>query len=316
MLWYYMYEKTSMANGKLVAVPTSVYKRRWYILLVFSINCLWSSTIWLTWGPVEKLALIAFPAWSDGTIALFTNWGSFLFFPILVPCMMLINKSVRLSVVTASGLMALGTCLRCIKFVVPSVSDAVFTATCHICAALCAVSGIVFCSAPALVSATWFPAGERVTATSVSLVSLGLGSGVSFLLASEIVRTVGPSDAHVNNSCGHITNNNQTVGNHSAADIEFYKNEIGNYMFAIAGPSLAFFILVLVYFPSKPPLPPSSVIESDKLRLFEGMKQILKNKAGWILMIVNGLSQAICGAWGAMMVTNLSMVSSHGRCLR
>ena len=78
----------------------------------------------------------------------------------------------------------------------PGVSDAFFTTSYHIC-----VSGIVFCSAPALVSATWFPAGERVTATSVSLVSLGLGSGVSFLLASEIVRTVGPSDAHVNNSC-------------------------------------------------------------------------------------------------------------------
>ena len=88
--------------------------------------------------------------------------------------------SVRLSVVTASGLMALGTCLRCIKFVVPSVSDAFFTATCHICAAFCGVSGIVFCSAPALVSATWLTAGERVTSTSVSLVSLCLGSGVSW----------------------------------------------------------------------------------------------------------------------------------------
>jgi hypothetical protein len=73
-------------------------------------------------------------------------------------------------------------------------------------------------------------------------------------------------------------------------------------MFTIAGPSVAFFLLVLAYIPSKPPLPPSSVIESDKLILFEGIKQILKNKDGWILMIVNGLSGGICGDWGAMMV--------------
>ena len=166
-------------------------------------------------------------------------------------------------------------------------------------------------------SATWFPPGERVTATSVSLMSLGLGSGVSFLLASEIVKTKAGSSGHQpNNSCGNIPDNNLTLENHSDGDIEYYRNEIGTYMYTMAAPSLAFFLLVLVYFPAKPPLPPSLAADTGKLRLLDGMKQILKNRDGWILMTVNGLSQAISGSWGAMMITNLSKISADAHCLR
>ena len=122
---------------------TAVYKRRWYILLVYSFLCLWASTVWLTWGPVAKVAQIAFPSWTDGTISLLINWAAFVSFPGLVPCLVMVSKSVRLSVITASGLMALGTSLRCVKYLVPGVSDSVFTITCHICAALCGISGSV-----------------------------------------------------------------------------------------------------------------------------------------------------------------------------
>ena len=60
---------------------TSVYHRRWYILFLYSCLCLWASTVWLTWGPVAKIAQIAFPSWTDVTIALLTNWAAFVSFP-------------------------------------------------------------------------------------------------------------------------------------------------------------------------------------------------------------------------------------------
>ena len=166
-----------------------------------------------------------------------------------------------------------------------------------------------------MISATWFPPGERVTATSISLMALGLGNGVSFLLAKEIVKTAGQYGTHMNHSCPNMTNN-KILSNYSTSDIEFYRGEIGEYMFTMAGPSLALFLLVLAYFPSRPPLPPSSAVQASKIRLVEGVRLILLNKDGWILMIVNAVSQAITGTWGAMMVTNLSFLSAQGKCLR
>ena len=156
---------------------------------------------------------------------------------------------------------------------------------------------------------------DRVTATSISLMALGLGNGVSFLLASGMIRNGGTYGTHSNQSCPNITDN-KILSNYSAADVELYREEIGHYMFTMAGPSIALFFLVLVYFPSKPPLPPSISAQDSKLRLMEGVMQVLLNKDGWILMIVNALSQAISGTWGAMMVTNLSFLTSQGKCLR
>ena len=69
----------------------------------------------------------------------------------------------------------------------PDLSETVFTVLCHISAALNGVSGIIFCATPPVISATWFPPGERVTATSIGQMLNGLGGGVSFLIARFMV---------------------------------------------------------------------------------------------------------------------------------
>ena len=71
----------------------------------------------------------------------------------------------------------------------PDMSESVFTVLCHISAALNGVSGIIFCATPPVISATWFPPGERVTATSIGQMLNGLGGGVSFLIARFMVPT-------------------------------------------------------------------------------------------------------------------------------
>lgn len=63
----------------------SVYKRRWYILTIFSLIAGVQAAAWNTWGPITGSAEDVF-GWNDGTIALLENWGpiayivSFLFF--------------------------------------------------------------------------------------------------------------------------------------------------------------------------------------------------------------------------------------------
>ena len=49
------------------------------------------------------------------------------------------------------------------------------------------VGGPVAMSAPILISAAWFPAGERTRATSIGQMANALGVGVSYLLVSGLV---------------------------------------------------------------------------------------------------------------------------------
>ena len=181
-----------------------VYTRRWYVLLLFSLLAMFQCTVWNTWGPVEKVALVAFPTWATSDISMFANWGNYVLFPFFVPCMIAISRSLRMSVIVGSGLMVLGTSLRCIKVIWPDISQNMFTVLCHICAFLNGISGIIFCSAPPAVSAAWFPAGERVTATSIGQTFNGLGGGLIYLLARLMVRSnsgEGEGAQGTNSSC-------------------------------------------------------------------------------------------------------------------
>ena len=61
-------------------------------------------------------------------------------------------------------------------------------------------------AAPAALSAAWFPADQRTTATAVSQVFNGLGNGVSFLLGPAMVpddclNATDPNTVVVANTC-------------------------------------------------------------------------------------------------------------------
>ena len=73
--------------------------------------------------------------------------GNYVLVPFFIPSMWLVNKSLRLSVVLGSVLMAVGAGVRCVKVFWPhSVSDLTFTVLCHVSGCLNGVAGIIFCS--------------------------------------------------------------------------------------------------------------------------------------------------------------------------
>jgi len=55
-----------------------VFKRRWYILVLFSLVNMMQIMIYNTWGPLATSAQIAF-GWSLDEIALLTNWGCIMY---------------------------------------------------------------------------------------------------------------------------------------------------------------------------------------------------------------------------------------------
>ena len=73
---------------------------------------------------------------------------------------------------------------------IPDPDHGLFTISCHICSILNGMSNIVVGSAPLAISSSWFSPEERVTATTIAQVFNGLGTGMSFLLASQIVRPI------------------------------------------------------------------------------------------------------------------------------
>lgn len=52
-----------------------VYKRRWYVLGVFSLLNTIQGTMWNTWGPISDSAILVF-GWSDAEIGLFATLGN------------------------------------------------------------------------------------------------------------------------------------------------------------------------------------------------------------------------------------------------
>ena len=111
-------------------------------------------------------------------------------------------------------------------------------------------------------------------------------------------------------------NETRSVSNWTIEDQTFLKKEINHYVTFLAGPPLIFFILVLLYFPSVPPSPPSETSQIERTSLLQGTKDLLLNRNAWLIMIVFTISQSIPGTWGAMMVTNLSKIEVQGQCLR
>lgn len=55
-----------------------VYKRRWYVLILFSLLAFTQGSFWITWGPIAASSEYAF-GWTDADIALYANWGPIAF---------------------------------------------------------------------------------------------------------------------------------------------------------------------------------------------------------------------------------------------
>ena len=100
--------------------------------------------------------------------------------------------------------------MRCIFLVWPGVPDSTLTLLYHLGSVLNGIPSIVVTAAPPAVSAAWFPADERVTATSISQMLNNVGTGLSFLLASILVkvgtRVTRHHYCHVSRvSCGSVS---------------------------------------------------------------------------------------------------------------
>jgi FLVCR family MFS transporter len=52
-----------------------VYKRRWYVLFVFTAQAFIFNMAWNTWGPIQEPSKVAF-GWTDFDLLLLSSWAA------------------------------------------------------------------------------------------------------------------------------------------------------------------------------------------------------------------------------------------------
>ncbi|GFR78514.1 disrupted in renal carcinoma protein 2-like protein [Elysia marginata] len=155
--------------------PMKTYKRRWYILIMYSLFALAQNGLWNTWGPISASSEEAF-GWHDSTIAWLNNWGPIsyillgLFFPWLLQVKVVFEKATSKQTSAPT------------KQAFPAFYFSFYTSLMHAGHFCIGASGPVAMGAIPALSAIWFPPQERVTATALGT-SIGMfGVALSFVL--------------------------------------------------------------------------------------------------------------------------------------
>ena len=183
-----------------------------------------------------------------------------------------------------------GTAVRCMFLVFPGISDSRLTVMYHLGAILNGIPSIVVTSAPPAVSAAWFPPGERVTATSISQMLNNVGTGLSFFLASVMVKEPRLHSNASNATCQDMSldSAHQNISTVSVHDL---RQDIQHYLIVLCVPAIILFVTSVIYFPSKPPKPPSPSSREERLDFVKGTLELIQNPSSWLLALVWSIPQ-------------------------
>ena len=154
-------------------------------------------------------------------------------------------------------------------------------------------------SAPLLITACWFPPRERNTATSVGQLFNVLGVGVSFILGLVIVTEASEASGTMCDTA------NATL---TFADLEpkDTRDDIMTLNYVHAAVDIFLAVLIVLYFPSKPSLPPSVSSAEERLDFVGGFKILAKSSDAWLVLATYAFPQCLVQLWQSMMVITLT----------
>ncbi|XP_015187539.1 PREDICTED: disrupted in renal carcinoma protein 2 homolog [Polistes dominula] len=284
-------EKDLNEVSNLINQNSKVPKERWIALALFCILSSSQCCIWNTWGPITIPTMIAFSNWQKYHIALLSDWGCITYLTFCLPCCwFLYKKGLVAPIRMAAILSALAAFIRCF-----SCNETIFTITAHLAAILNGLSGVIIGPATALVSAVWFPRGERTTATGISSASNQFGMAVSYLIGPAVVGDIfHPKSSSNNNRIQTILR----VQIMSLMRIEFVIQSL-----IVVG--------IIAFFPNHPNAI-DATDTSSHLSLIDSLLFLLKKKNMWQLCLAAALSQGVTGPWLSMITLTFdSMVTQE-----
>lgn len=275
--------------------PTSIkiYKRRWYILSLFAAECTILCLVWNTWTPIARPSEIVFK-WTDAQIASFNNYGCIT--PLLVTLFIIwimTKYGIRTAMVLNSAFIVIATGIRCI----PVQSENFM----YLALAGSLINGlaIVFPAGTVAISAVWFPPNERTTATAISSAASYLGMACSFLFGTYIVPDYFPLH----------TEENQTSIQFNTTDITRTHANIQTLMYIHFSLAISAFILVVIYFPSKPKLPPCISASIPRISFSKGLLNCVKNSSFWIIFLPYMIVLGSYSCWTSLINIMLKIIN-------
>ncbi len=167
-----------------------------------------------------------------------------------------------------------------------STDPVVFSVLAHSGAIFNGLAGVTVMAAPPAISAAWFPPSQRTTATSISQLSNVMGCGLSSILGPLMV-----PDSFINDTGSAYAEDAPTKPQ--------VRRELRWFMLTLAAPAAAAFAAMVLYFPSKPPTPPSASGAVPRTDFSSGLRCLLRNRDYWLAAFSYAGPGGISAAWTA-----------------
>ncbi|XP_051760883.1 solute carrier family 49 member 4 [Ctenopharyngodon idella] len=262
-------------------VFSRVYGRRWFVLTMFSLLGFMQGMVWNTWGPIQNSAKHVFE-FSSTDIAVLVLWGPVGYLPWLLFMWLMDKKGLRASLLLSAFFMVLGAALRSVPL-----KDLHYRRwLIHGGQLLNGLAGPTIMSAGPLLSTTWFAPDQRATATAIASLIGYLGSACAFLIGPLAVPA--PNDTE---KLGSTIYWNQ---NHIGDRIQFV-------LYAEFGMIAALFVVVLFYFPSRPPIPPSVAAASQRLSYRSSICRLLSNMRFLMIALAYSVPTGVVAGWAGVL---------------
>ena len=255
--------------------PQEIKKRMWFeceqpFVLLGGTFC--DATKWL-WGRL--------------TLPLALCFDHYFYLEINLVYLTSLIAGLRLSVLVTSSMLLAGKLVQ----LIPLSSIKAKTIFIYIGHLITMLPSFIANGAPPLVSNTWFPPDERTTATAIGALAANFGAALAFF--------IGP--AMIPNTFNSTEN---SAKNFSKKHIHLLETRIMDYFYVQVGLAAFLFLCVVIYFPSKPPLPPSIAAltrKTTEIGYKDGLKMLIYNKSYWLLVLVFAASFGIYFGWTSVL---------------
>ncbi|XP_041858394.1 solute carrier family 49 member 4 [Melanotaenia boesemani] len=272
----------SYAGTNTQPVNSRVYGRRWLVLTLFSLLGFMQGMVWNFWGPIQISAAHAY-GFTKSDIAVLVLWGPVGFIPWLLFMWLMDKKGLRASLLLSAVLMLLGATLRSIPLMDQNIRKWLI----HGGHFLNGLAGPTIMSAGPYLSTTWFAPDQRATATAVASLFSYLGSATSFVVGPLVVPA--PNDSQTGTTMVAAVSDNSI------------RDRIQLVMYAELAAIAVLFTAVLLYFPSRPPMPPSVAAASQRLSYRSSICRLLSNLRFLMIALAYAVPTGVIAGWSGVL---------------
>uniref|UniRef100_A0A914WHE9 Uncharacterized protein n=1 Tax=Plectus sambesii TaxID=2011161 RepID=A0A914WHE9_9BILA len=272
-----------VTSSSLSPPPTDIvcrlYKRRWYLLAVFSFSSFVQGYLYNNYGPIFASMQKAF-GWTEGTLSVAIFSVLIVGAVLQVPSVTLLERyGLKTTVVWMSVLLVLSTAVRCVP-----VTGELLTTLVVIGCILTSIGGAVTYILPPYISARWFGPTERRFVTAISLGSNSLGTAAAFVIGPKFFEMPEHSTIH---------------------EVQQRYYDYCYWQFAV---TFIILIVTIATFPREAKLPPSVSAVIARTDMKEALPALLRSRGFWLVTICWTLTNGTFSGWLPVLSVDLVQV--------